>query len=159
MRHMYRNNNKICFVASSGGHLEEIARLKHIEHTYDSFLVTERSNFKVKNFCERKLYLPQMNRRELLFLPKFIWLFFKAARILKKEKPDFIITTGALIAYPFCIVGKIMGMKIIYVESFARVTHPSLTGRLLYNFADLFIVQWEDMLKTYPKSILGGGVF
>lgn len=158
-KHKYFNKNKICFIASSGGHMEEIARLKNIEHTYDSFLITEKSKFTIKDFCKRKYLVAQVNRRELLFLPKFIWLFFHAMELLKIERPEFIITTGALIAYPFCIVGKIMGIKIIYVESFARVTHPSLTGRLLYNFADLFIVQWEDMLKLYPKSILGGGVF
>ena len=70
-----------------------------------------------------------------------------------------MITTGALIAYPFCVIGKMMGAKIIYVESFARVKKPSLTGKLLYPFADLFIVQWEDMLEKYPKAVLGGGIF
>jgi len=150
---------KVCFVASSGGHLEEISRLREIESKYDSFLVTEKSDFEVKNFCEKKYLIYQMNRRELLFLPKFIWLFFVAWRLLYREKPDFIITTGALAAYPFCIIGKYMGMKIIYIESFARVYHPSLTGKLLYNFADLFVVQWEDMLELYPKSVLGGGIF
>ncbi len=150
---------KVCFVASSGGHLEEISRLKEIEAKYDSFLVTEKSDFEVKNFCEKKYYIYQMNRKELLFLPKLLWLFVVAWRMLHKEKPDFIITTGALAAYPFCIIGKYMGMKVIYIESFARVHHPSLTGKLLYNFADLFIVQWEDMLELYPKSVLGGGIF
>ena len=150
---------KVCFVASSGGHLEEISRLKEIESKYDSFLVTEKSDFEVKNFCEKKYYIYQMNRREILFLPKLLWLFVVAWRMLHKEKPDFIITTGALAAYPFCIIGKYMGMKIVYIESFARVHHPSLTGKLLYNFADLFIVQWEDMLELYPKSVLGGSIF
>ena len=153
------SDKKICFIASSGGHLEEISRLKKIEQKYDSFLITEKSDFEVKNFCKKKYYIPQMNRRELLFLPKFILLFLTAKRILGKEKPDFIVTTGALAAYPFCIVGKYSGIKIVYIESFARVHHPSLTGKLLYNFADLFVVQWEDMLELYPKSVLGGGIF
>lgn len=139
--------------------MEEISRLKEIESKYDSFLVTEKSDFEVKNFCEKKYYIYQMNRKEILFLPKLLWLFVIAWRMLHKEKPDFIITTGALAAYPFCIIGKYMGMKIVYIESFARVHHPSLTGKLLYNFADLFIVQWEDMLELYPKSVLGGGIF
>lgn len=52
-----------------------------------------------------------------------------------------------------------MGKKIIYIESFARVHNPSLTGRLVYKIADLFIVQWEDMLKVYDKAVLGGGFF
>ena len=150
---------KICFVASSGGHLEEISRLKGIEEAYDCFLVTEKSDFEIKNFCEKRYYVPMMNRRQIHFLPKFIWLFFRTLNILMKEKPDFIITTGALVAYPFCVVGKLLGIKVVYVESFARVNEPSLTGKLVYNMSDLFMVQWEDMLEKYPKSMLGGGIF
>lgn len=150
---------KIAFIASSGGHLEEIERLKKVEKKYDSFLITEAGEFSKTNFCRKKYLVSQMNRRQLVFLPKLAILFIRAFGILIKEKPDFIITTGALVAYPFCVVGKLMGVKLVYVESFARVKRPSLTGRLLYNFADLFIVQWEDMLKLYPKSVLGGGIF
>ena len=150
---------KIFFVASSGGHLEEISRLKGIEGAYDCFLVTEKSDFVIKDFCEKKYYVPMMNRRQINFLPKFIWLFFRTLVILLRENPDFIITTGALVAYPFCVVGKFLGIKVIYVESFARVNEPSLTGKLVYNMSDLFMVQWEDMLQKYPKSMLGGGIF
>lgn len=150
---------KIAFVASSGGHLEEIARLKKIEAKYDCFLVTEKGDFEMPKFCEKQYRVWQMNRKEVKFVPKFLLLFLYATKLLRKERPDFIITTGALISYPFCVVGKMMGMKVVYIESFARVQKPSLTGRLLYNFADLFIVQWEDMLVRYPKSVLGGGIF
>lgn len=150
---------KIAFIASSGGHLEEIERLRKIEKKYDSFLITEKGLFSDSDFCKKKYFVPQMNRRQITFFPKFILLFIQAFRLLRKERPDFIITTGALIAYPFCILAKIMEIKVIYVESFARVKRPSLTGRLLYNFSDLFIVQWENMLKLYPKSVLGGGIF
>ncbi len=150
---------KIAFVASSGGHLEEISRLKGIEKKYDSFLVTEKSDFEIKNFCEKRYYVPMMNRKQISFFPKFIWLFFRTLAILLKEKPDFIITTGALVAYPFCLLGKLLGIKVVYVESFARVYEPSLRGKLVYNMSDLFMVQWEDMLVKYPKSMLGGGIF
>lgn len=152
-------NVKIAFVASSGGHLEEIARLKKIESKYDCFLVTEKGDFEMPRFCERQYRVSQMNRKEIKFIPKFLLLFMQATKLLRRERPDFIITTGALISYPFCVVGKLMGMKVVYIESFARVQKPSLTGRLLYNFADLFVVQWEDMLVRYPKSVLGGGIF
>lgn len=150
---------KIVFIASSGGHLEEISRLKKIEKEHDSVLITEKSDFEIKNFCKKTYCFSQMNRREIMFIPKFLSLFLYAFNILRKEKPDFIITTGALLAYPFCVLAKLRGIKVIYVESFARIHHPSLTGRLLYNFADVFIVQWEDMLELYPKAVLGGGVF
>jgi UDP-N-acetylglucosamine:LPS N-acetylglucosamine transferase len=151
---------KVAFVASSGGHLEEISKLKEIERMYDCFLVTEKSDFELKDFCEKKrYYVPKMNRKQISFLPKFLWLFIKTLKILVSEKPDFVITTGALIAYPFCVIGKLMGIKVVYIESFARVDQPSLTGKLVYNLSDLFMVQWEDMLNNYPKSMLGGDLF
>ncbi|SEG25319.1 Oligosaccharide biosynthesis protein Alg14 like [Butyrivibrio sp. Su6] len=156
---MSQSTAKVAFVASSGGHLEEISRLKEIEKKYDCFLVTEKSDFEVKDFCNRHYYVPQMNRKQAQFPIKFIYLFLRTIQILLKEKPEFIITTGALIAYPFCVVGKLLGIKVIYVESFARVNHPSMTGKLVYNLSDLFMVQWEDMLENYPKSMLGGEIF
>jgi len=150
---------KILFVASSGGHLEEISQLKRIAQEYDNALVTEENGFEVRNFGNRQYFVSQMNRKELLFLPKFIRLFFRAHRILKKEKPDVVITTGALIAYPFCILEKMRHGKVVYIESFARVKEPSLSGKLLHKHADLFIVQWEDMLEYFPDAVLGGGIF
>ena len=76
-----------------------------------------------------------------------------------KEKPDVVITTGALVSYPFCLLEKARGGKVIYIESFARVTEPSLTGKLVHKHADLFLVQWEDMLDYFPDAVLGGGIF
>jgi len=133
---MSQSTAKVAFVASSGGHLEEISRLKEIEKKYDCFLVTEKSDFEVIDFCNRHYFVPQMNRKQLQFPIKFMFLFFRTLQILLKEKPDFIITTGAL-----------------------RVNHPSMTGKLVYNLSDLFMVQWEDMLANYPKSMLGGEIF
>lgn len=150
---------KVLFVASSGGHLEEISRLKRIAGEYDNALVTEKNGFEVRDFGNRQYFVPQINRKEILFLPKFIGLFFRALWILGKEKPDVVITTGALIAYPFCILEKMRGGKVIYIESFARVREPSLSGKLIHKHADLFLVQWEDMLEYFPDAVLGGGIF
>ena len=61
--------------------------------------------------------------------------------------------------YPVCFLAKRKGMKIIYIESFARVDAPSLTGKLMYSLADLFLVQWEEMLEVFPKATYAGGIF
>jgi UDP-N-acetylglucosamine:LPS N-acetylglucosamine transferase len=150
---------KICLAASLGGHLEEIARLVELGNQYDVFLLTEKGGFVTLSFCNKVYYLNHINRKELLFLPKFISIFIKSFYILFKEKPSSIISTGALATYPACLLGKLMGIQIIYIESFARVNSASLTGRLLYRFADLFIVQWEEMLEIFPKAVYGGGIF
>jgi len=151
--------SKICFAASSGGHLEEISRLIDLTHKYESFMITEKNNFQELDMCDNIYYVSQINRMEPLFLFKLIMLFIKSLYILMKERPSCIISTGALATYPICIIGFIMRIKIIYIESFARVDSPSLTGKLMYKFADLFIVQWEEMLEVYPKAKYGGGIF
>jgi len=110
-------------------------------------------------FCEKTYYVSRINRKEIAFIPKFIGTFVKSLYILIKEKPDVIISTGALATFPVCLLGKILRKKIIYIESFARVETASLTGKLVYPFADEFIVQWEEMLLIYPKAKYGGGIF
>ena len=85
--------------------------------------------------------------------------FLKSCRIVFKEKPDVIITTGVLAIIPLCLVVKIHGGKVVYIESFAKVNSPTLTGRLVYKFADQFYVQWESMKKFYPNAIYLGGIY
>lgn len=152
---------KICFAASSGGHLEEIARLVEIKEAYDTFLITEQGGFHELNFCDKVYYVPQMNRKEPLFLLKFVQALFCSYKILKKENPDCIISTGALASCPVCMLGKMKKKKIIYIESFARVDSPSLTGKIMYKLklADLFLVQWEEMLNFFPNAVYAGGIF
>lgn len=151
---------KLCFVASSGGHWEELMCLRKIAEENKSFYVTEVGG-QAEECCNiGHIYtLPQINRHEAHFLRKFLMLCIESWRILKIEKPDAIITTGALIAFPLCIIGKIKKVKLVYIESFARIESGSLTGKLVYKFADLFLVQWESLLKIYPKAKYVGGIF
>ena len=150
---------KACFIASSGGHWEELMCLQSIAREHDTVYITEEGG-QARDSSLEKLYLvPQINRRQKDFLRKFLKLFHSAGRIMFREKPDFVITTGALIAYPFCVYAKLLGAKVIYIESFARVSDRSLTGRLVYPLADLFLVQWEPLLELYPKAKYVGGIF
>lgn len=149
---------KVCFTASSGGHFEQLTMLNPLIKKYQSFVITEKTNYEI-NLKEQIYYVDQINRHEKSFLFKFIKLFIKSLKIYLKEKPDVIISLGALSTFPICIIGKFFGKKVIFIESFAKVTSPTLTGKLVYKFADLFIVQWEDLKKIYPKSTYGGGIY
>lgn len=152
-------NKKICFVASSGGHLEEISCLREFTNKYETCLVTEKSTFCEEVFCKNAYFVRQINRKEKGFIIHFLQLFFFSRKILRKERPDCIISTGALMTVPICILAKFKGKRVIYIESFARVHEPSLTGRIMYHVADLFLVQWPEMMKCYPKSEYFGGIF
>lgn len=84
---------------------------------------------------------------------------FLAIKVLRKEKPDLIISSGAAVAVPFFYIGKLMGAKVVYIEVFDRYNKPTLTGKLVYPITDEFIVQWEEMKKIYPKAINLGSIF
>jgi UDP-N-acetylglucosamine:LPS N-acetylglucosamine transferase len=79
-----------------------------------------------------------------------------SAKIYFEERPDIVISTGAGVVFFLCVWAKLFGCRIIFIESLARVTKPTLTGRLLYPFADLFLVQWEPLLKYFPKAVYRG---
>ena len=83
----------------------------------------------------------------------FISLFY-----FVKYRPRYIVSTGAHTAGPMCCIGKIFRSKIIFIETMANITTPTTTGKIIYRFADLFIVQWEEMLKVYPKATFGGWI-
>lgn len=105
---------------------------------------------------ERKYNCYFPTNRNFKNLIKNTYLAFK---ILKSEKPDIIISSGAAVAVPFFFVGKLFKIKTVYIEVFDRIDKPTLTGKLVYAVTDLFIVQWEEMRKVYPKAINLGGIF
>ena len=82
-----------------------------------------------------------------------------AWKVLKREKPDLIISSGAAVAVPFFYLGKLFGAKLIYIEVFDRIDKPTMTGKLVYPIVDKFIVQWDEMKKVYPKAINLGSIF
>ena len=152
------SNKRVCFAASSGGHFEQLLMLRPLMDKYDCCVVTEKTRYNVD--LDKKLYLlSQVNRHEISFLPRMLLNAVKSLYIVIKEKPQYIITTGVLAVIPLCLLIKLFGGKLIYIESFAKVNTPTITGKILYNFADSFYVQWEDMKKLYPKAIYLEGIY
>ena len=82
-----------------------------------------------------------------------------SAYIAIAERPDVVITTGAGVVVFFCIFAKLLGAKLVFIESMAKVEKPTLTARLLYPFANLFIVQWTNLLKFFPQARFLGRLF
>lgn len=154
---------KVLFISSTGGHLNELLQLKDIMDKYDSYLITEKTKSTLslkEDFKSKVSYLIYGTKHNILTYPfKLIINCFKSLYFYLKIKPDVIITTGAHSAGPMCCIGKIFGSKIIYIETFANIHSKTITGKIVYKFADLFIVQWESMLKLYPKAVYGGWIF
>lgn len=154
-----KRRKKICFAASSGGHYEQLMMLQPLMQKYDSFIVTERTEYQTRDTEIPTYYLAQVNRREALCLLKLFGNAFRSARILWKERPEAVICTGVLATIPLCLLAKLMRCKLVYIESFAKVTSATLTGKLLYRFADQFYVQWPQMCAVYPNAIYLGGIY
>lgn len=151
------NDLKICLVGSSGGHLTHLYMLKDFWKDNDRFWVTfnkEDANSILKN--ENIYYCHFPTNRNIKNLIKNTFL---AIKLLKKEKPDLIISSGAAVAVPFFYFGKLFGAKTIYIEVFDRINKPTITGKLVYPVTDKFIVQWEGMKEVYPKAIFLGSIF
>ena len=150
---------KICFAASSGGHLEELMMLRPLMGRYDSFIVTERTMYEAAEEGIRFYYLQQVNRRGKSCFLRLLANTFLSLRILFAEQPDVVITTGVLAVIPLCLLCRLWGAKLVFIESYANVHSPTRTGKFLYRFADRFYVQWPELLKFYPGAVYLGGIY
>ena len=150
---------KVCLISSTGGHLAQLKQLLPIMSEYEYFLVTEKNKTISSSENYKTYFLMQQERKNVLFLFVFITNIILSLYFLMKERPQVIISTGAGAVLPLCFFGKLLGKKIIFIESFAKITSPTITGRLIYKFADKFYVQWKDMLRYYPNAEYRGRIY
>ena len=146
---------KLCLVSSSGGHWEQIQKLQPLIDKYDGFLVTEKTRFEAK----AKYFMKQTDLKDKLMLFKMMWNFLVAIVIWIKERPDFVITTGTMVAYPFYLMAVLFKKKFVFIETFGRANMPTVAGKKMEKHTDLFIVQWETQKKFYKKAIYGGCLY
>lgn len=156
---MIKKDIKICFAASSGGHYEQLLMLKPLMDRYYSFILTEKTMYSAELKNKKMYYLVQVNRKEISCIFKMIMNSIITMHIFLKEKPDIVICTGVLSMIPMCLIAKVFGKKLIYIESFAKVSSATKTGKLLYKYADEFYVQWKSMLEIYPNAIYLGSIY
>ena len=155
------NKKRVMFIASTGGHLEELLQLKEMFSKYEYSLITEKTKMYLKDIYKNKVhYLIYGTKHHFITYPfKLLCNCFISLFYYFKYRPNYIITTGVHTAGPMCCIGKIFGSKIIYIETFANMVTKTATGRLLYPISDKFIVQWESMKDIYPKAEFGGWIF
>lgn len=147
---------RLCLVSSSGGHWEQLQKLQPLIDKYEGFMVTEKTQFSAD---KAKYLMMQTDLKDKKMLFKMIINSFRTLRIWIKERPDFIITTGTMVAYPFYILSIIFHKKFIFIETFGRANMPTVAGKKMEKHTDLFIVQWETQKKFYKKAIYGGCLY
>ncbi len=148
---------KVCLVGSSGGHLTHLYMLKPFWQDKQRFWVTfdkEDARSLLEGETMYPCYFPtNRSLKALLINTRLAW------KVLRREKPDLILSSGAAVAVPFFYLGKLFGAKVVYLEVFDRIDKPTMTGKLVYPIADAFIVQWEEMKQVYPKAVNFGSIF
>lgn len=142
---------KICIVSSCGGHLTEVRRLRSLYEQHEHFYVINDRILLPEDMTDRTYFIAHAERN-LLVLKNI----FEAWKVLRKEKPTLILSTGAGPVVPFALIGKILNIPTIYIETITRIHHPSLTGKIMYRLSTKFYYQWESLAPYFPEGIYGG---
>lgn len=143
---------KVCIVSSCGGHLIEVRRLRGAYAGYEHFYVIN-DRVLLADDMKGGTYFITHAERDWRVLKNF----WEAARILWRERPDVILSTGAGPVVPFAIVGRLFfGTQVVFIETITRVSRPSATGRLMYRIAHRFYYQWPELHRWFPKATYGG---
>jgi UDP-N-acetylglucosamine transferase subunit ALG13 len=78
--------------------------------------------------------------------------FFQSAALMLRLRPHVVISTGAGAVYFTVLWARLLGAKIVAIESFARFEHASLFGRMVAPLAQHFVVQSQQLARHYPKA-------
>ena len=146
------NNKKVLFICNKGGHYSQMLQLKELMCKCNSFVVSDKKNGAKDWEGVAKYRCIDAYNIKKIRLPYFVKNIFECLGILIKFKPKYIVTTGAGLAIPMFLVGKLLRIKLVFIESRARVYSKSSSGRLLGKLSDHTIVQWAEMLKVYGPN-------
>ncbi len=150
---LWIERRRTCLAYSPGGHYAELRRaLEGIRFT-DCFHVTYRSEHASPAPGVRVLHLCHPRRSPFRFLVNAI----QALVVVVRERPRLVISTGADVTLAVLVWGKLFGARVVFIETGGSL-EPSLTGRLVYPFADLFVVQWPQKLDRFPRAVLAEGL-
>ncbi|MFJ6412493.1 PssD/Cps14F family polysaccharide biosynthesis glycosyltransferase [Terribacillus saccharophilus] len=140
--------------------MSQLKELLNIVKEDDFYFVTEKNDTTIGLKEKYKVrFLKQQNRKSYSFIPVFFHNIFLSIKFFLIERPDLIISTGAGASIPTFILGKIFKSKLIFIESIAKVDTPTITGRIVYLFADSFYIQSKKLVKYYPKGKFEGTIY
>lgn len=144
---------RVMLVCCQGGHFMQMLALKSawadLPHVW---FTTRAADTEMLLRDEPKIYAYVPTSRNIKNMLRNLWL---AVGVARKHRPDVMLSTGGGVTFPAFVAGKLVGARLIYVESLTRVDGPSLTGRLVYPFADRFFVQWVEAATRARMEFVG----
>jgi len=150
-------------VLGEGGHTAETLRLLQLlgsECTY-SYVVSRSDEISAEKIVlPGRIWRLTRPRSKDDSLMQAAWhlsvSIVEAAWLLLRCRPDAVVGCGPAVQVPPSIFGKMLGAKIIFIETASRISELSLTGKIMLRLADQFFVQWESLQQRYPRTIYAG---
>lgn len=139
---------KVLLVSSSGGHLSELLSLQECFLRHEHHYILNKRILLPPKMIANTTFVTH-SERDL----KLIINLFEAFYHILRLKPNIIVTAGAGISIPFALVARLFNIRVLYIETLASISRPSLTGRLIYPLANIFIYRWIDLSKYFPRGI------
>jgi len=145
---------KVLLIASDGGHLAQLLSMRSWWQKHDRHWVTFKKDHALTALADEPVtwaYHPTTGN-----IPNAVRNLFLAARVLRRERPDVLVSTGAGVSLPFFVVARVFRIRTVYIEVFDRIDSSTVTGRLSYPIADAMCTQWPDQKNLYPEAVLIG---
>lgn len=153
---------KILVVLGNGGHSAEMLQLVEMlgpNYQY-SYMIADNDQISASKIqWVGRIYRVPLPREKPTFrrsIRRTVLAIFAQLIVLIRCRPQVILSTGANIAVPISVFGRLLGVKVIHVETGSRIYLMSTTGRIMYHVANLFFVQWEELRENYPNAIYAG---
>jgi UDP-N-acetylglucosamine:LPS N-acetylglucosamine transferase len=147
---------KAVLVCSTGGHLMQLHQLKPWWEKHERVWVTFEKPDSLSVLADEHVvwaYHPTTRN-----IPNTLRNLRLAWRCLRRERPDVIVSSGAGVAFPFFVIGRLLRIPTVYLEVYDRIDSATLTGRLCQPMSDLFLLQWEEQREMYPRGLVVGRV-
>jgi beta-1,4-N-acetylglucosaminyltransferase len=149
-------SKKIGIIASRGGHLFQMYRLKPWWKKYRRFWVTFPGDDISSMLINEKIYFGHYpESRNIINAMRNVFL---AIRILRRERPSILVSCGAGIAPPFFYIAKFMGIRTVFIEPYDFIVYPSLSGKLVSPITSYMIVQHQEQKIFYRNAIYKGSI-
>jgi UDP-N-acetylglucosamine:LPS N-acetylglucosamine transferase len=145
---------RVLLVGSNGGHLAQLLALRPWWETREREWVTfatQDATSRLRGETVHWAYFPTTRN-----VPNLVRNLFLAVRVLRRNRPDLVVSTGAGVAFPFFVVARLLRIPTVYLEVYDRIDSRTLTGRLCRPFTTLFCVQWEEQARLYPGAHVVG---
>ena len=149
---MVKNKGKlrICLAASAGGHISQLLKLAESWDGYETFCVTTTQVVRDKLSRFGEVYVVGECNREHPW--RVILVSIRCMNAILSERPNVVISTGAAAGCIMCFLGKMIGAKVVWIDSITNIEKLSLSGRMVRYIADLFLVQWPHLARKYKNA-------